>query len=392
MSGTPPAKAPVLPAPPDREDREDESDVGSSPPGRHGSLGPERFRAQRRDAGEPVKVLYIAGIGRSGSTLLARALGGADGLVAAGEVMHFFGRGLVNNELCACGSPVRDCPLWGSVAEGLRDGGGPVPSSQLERLRHRVTEGRHLPALLSPVRTGRLEEKLDRLRRRLGDLYGGLRRASGGRAVVDSSKNAGYARILRDTPGVELHLVHLVRDSRGVAHSLGKQKPRPGVPWDGGQELLDRRGPGLASVFWSTAQLMVESMRGDVASYRRVRYRDFVRRPEESLRSILRQAGELRGADHLSHVEPGAVELEPQHILAGNPMRSRQGRVDLEEDLDWREEMGKAERGLVTALTWPLLYRYGYLPAAPSAGRGAEPPSGPARLPQRERAHNGRRP
>lgn len=395
MSETPPARAPVAPARPGREDREDRSGVGSSPSGRGGSPDTARSRVESRGPEEPVKVLYIAGIGRSGSTLLARALGGADGLVAAGEVMHFFGRGLVNNELCACGSPVRDCPLWGSVAEGLRDGGGPLPGARLERLRHRVTEGRHLPALLSPFRTGRFEEKLARIRRRLGDLYRELRRASGARAVVDSSKNAGYARLLRDTPGVELHLVHLVRDSRGVAHSLGKEKPRPGVPWDGGRELLDRRGPGVASLFWSAAQLMVEAMRGDAASYRRVRYRDFVRRPGESLRSILRQAGELRGGGPLSHVERGAVELEPQHILAGNPMRSRHGRVDLEEDLDWREEMGRAERGLVTALTWPLLYRYEYLPAGPSGGRGqpgGAPDPGRARLPQRERAHRGRRP
>lgn len=395
MSETPPTRTPVAPARPDREDREERPDGGRSPSGRRRSLANAPSRAESRAPDERVKVLYIAGIGRSGSTLLARALGGVDGLVAAGEVMHFFGRGLVNNELCACGSPVRDCPLWGSVAEGLRDGGGPLPGSRLERLRHRVTEGRHLPALLSPIRTGRFEEKLGRIRRRLGSLYGELRRASGARAVVDSSKNAGYARLLRDTPGVELHLVHLVRDSRGVAHSLGKAKPRPGVPWDGGRELLDRRGPGLASVFWSAAQLMVESMRGDAASYRRVRYRDFVRRPEESLRSILRQADEPRGEEQLSHVEPGAVELEPQHILAGNPMRSRHGRVDLEEDLDWREEMGRAQRGLVTALTWPLLYRYGYLPAGASGGSdepGAAPDTRRPPVPKRERAHRGGRP
>lgn len=58
--------------------------------------GPEAVTELR--AGDPVRVLYIAGIGRSGSTLLARALGEVDGFVAAGEVMHFFGRGLVNDE------------------------------------------------------------------------------------------------------------------------------------------------------------------------------------------------------------------------------------------------------------------------------------------------------
>lgn len=393
MSETTPAKVPAEPAR-GTEGGPGEAAVEEASPPDGGSAGPQRSVFAHRASEEPVKVLYIAGIGRSGSTLLARALGGADGLVAAGEVMHFFGRGLVNNEHCACGRPVRECPLWGTVADGLRSGNGPLRGARLESVRHRVTEGRHLPALLSPVRTDRFEEKLDRLRGRLGGLYRELRRASGARAVVDSSKNAGYARLLRDASGVELHLVHLVRDSRGVAHSLGKEKQRPGVPWDHGQELLDRRGPGLASLFWSAAQLMVESMQEGAASYGRVRYRDFVRRPAASLRSILRQADEFTGPDQLSHVEPDGLELEPQHILAGNPMRSRNGRIALEEDLAWRGEMGTAGRGLVTALTWPLLVRYGYLPGGSTDGSGgpkpAPEPSERAHIPGRNGPHGGR--
>lgn len=329
---------------------------------------------------EPVKVLYIAGIGRSGSTLLARALGGADGLVPVGEAMHFYGRGLTNNELCACGRPVRECPLWGRVGDRLGAADSPLPSARVERFRHRVTEGAALPATLLPWRTSGFRERLEEFRTHLSRLYGAVRRVAGARAVVDSSKNAGYARVLLGVPEVDVHLVHLVRDSRGVANSLGKRKPRPGVPWREGQEHLDRRGPLSASLFWSAAQVMVESLRSEAAGYVRVRYRDFVRSPEESLRRVLGQVGEYRSPRQLDHVADGALELEPHHILAGNPSRDRVGTVPLKEDVEWRRTLDTAARGLVTALTFPLLARYGYLgPERSEDGVESDPAPPPAR-------------
>ena len=336
----------------------------------------------------PVKVLYIAGIGRSGSTLVARALGGSAGLTAVGEAMHFFGRGLTNNELCGCGRPVRECPLWGRVADRMRESGVPLPTSEIERLRHRATEGRHLPALLSPIRTPGFARKIEAYHGYLSRLYREALRVSGGSALVDSSKNAGYARVLREAPGVDLHLVHLVRDSRGVAHSLQKRTRRPGVRWSNGDELLDRRGPGTAAVFWSAAQLMVESLGPAASSYVRVRYRDFVRAPGGTLRRILQEVGEFRGPRQLAHVRDGVLELDSQHILAGNPMRDQRGAVALEEDLEWKRELGAARQKVVTALTLPLLSRYGYVPA--EDGRGGDESGSGDPSPRSVPAHAGR--
>ena len=42
-----------------------------------------------------VRVLYIAGSGRSGSTILDRTLGQVDGFFSAGELCNLWGRGLL---------------------------------------------------------------------------------------------------------------------------------------------------------------------------------------------------------------------------------------------------------------------------------------------------------
>ena len=63
----------------------------------------------------------------------------------------------------------------------------------------------------------------------------------------------------------------------------------------------------------------------------------------------------------LPFVSDHEVELETTHAMAGNPSRFSLGIVPLRLDVAWEESQSASERRLVTALTWPLLQRYGYL-------------------------------
>ena len=70
--------------------------------------------------GERVKVLYIAGSGRSGSTILDRILGQLDGFFSVGELCNLWDRGLLAHRKCGCGVPVDQCPTWtGILATGF---------------------------------------------------------------------------------------------------------------------------------------------------------------------------------------------------------------------------------------------------------------------------------
>ena len=50
------------------------------------------------------------------------------------------------------------------------------------------------------------------------------------RVIVDSSKAPSTAFVLRAMPVLDLRLVHLIRDSRGVAYSWNKKVVRPDTP------------------------------------------------------------------------------------------------------------------------------------------------------------------
>src|SRR5580704_13221060 len=64
-----------------------------------------------------VKVLFLAGKGRSGGTLLASLLGQLPGFFNIGELNRLWDWGLVSNFRCGCGRPVQECPTWHAILE-----------------------------------------------------------------------------------------------------------------------------------------------------------------------------------------------------------------------------------------------------------------------------------
>src|SRR5205823_212464 len=85
---------------------------------------------------------------------------------------------------------------------------------------------------------------------------------------------------------------------------------------------------------------------------------DLVDDPRRALRRIV-DALDLGPAD-LAFVSGRSATVHPAHTVAGNPMRFEQGTLHLRLDDEWRTRMPLASLRLVTALTRPLLSRYGY--------------------------------
>src|SRR5258705_10833065 len=87
------------------------------------------------------------------------------------------------------------------------------------------------------------------------------------------------------------------------------------------------------------------------------RYEDLVRDPEAELRRVLRFADLPETIDFL-HGE--TASLQPNHTVDGNPMRFASGPLLIKADEAWRTQMDARDRRSVTAITGPLLRRYGY--------------------------------
>jgi hypothetical protein len=303
-----------------------------------------------------IKVLYIAGSGRSGSTILDRILGQLDGFFSVGELCNLWDRGLLAHRKCGCGVPVDQCPTWrGILATGFGRQLDQADASRMIALRRGWVRVRHIPKVLA-TRWRRPAAHSDELLEVLGRLYRAVQEHTGCRVIVDSSKAPLYAELLARIPGIDLRVVHLVRDPRATAYSWLRNKQLPDF---GDARQMQRLPPLKSSGLWTLWQTMSELLVGRPRDrYLRLRYEDFVRDPQTAVRQVAALAGEQPAV--LPFLSSGAVLLQATHSVSGNPNRFQTGTIQLRPDSEWMRSLGGGHRALVTAATWPLLIRYRY--------------------------------
>lgn len=318
---------------------------------------------------DKLNVLFIAGMGRSGSTLLDRILGHVEGFYSMGELCAIWHAGMIENRLCGCSVPFSDCPFWSHVLDGMF-----APSfdpSETLALRRSVDRSWRLPQHLlslsppsnqwksTPGHIISTQDQVFSLRRYI---YGGkvtslierVSQESGAGVLIDSSKQPGHGFSLLAYGRVNLHVIHLVRDARAVAHSWTRVVPRP----DAWGDEMERRAPLRTALVWGIRNLATEALGHRAASYQRIRYEDFVAGPKRIVQQILEKLDyRATGLDFLTDQD---VDLQPQHLISGNPSKFAVGKVPIRLDNEWEIAMPTRSKELVTAFTWPFLLRYGY--------------------------------
>jgi Sulfotransferase family len=313
-------------------------------------------------AAAPTRVLYVGGLGRSGSTLLDRMLGELPGATSAGELVHLWQRGVVEDQLCACGESFSDCPFWTKVGAEAFGGWDTREVGEAITLQRLVDRNRYLPMLASGAAPPDFAARIDRYRALLGRLYAAVSSVAAGAIVVDSSKHASTAFVLNGAPDISLRMIHLVRDARGTAYSWTKAVRRPEVP--DREVLMHRHAPWRTAARFDSWNLLLHGLPVVGVPTLFVRYEDLVADPRTQMGRIVRFA-QLPEEGALDFVEDDAVTLGVPHSVSGNPMRFTSGRIPIRIDDEWRRALPPAERAKVTAIALPLLAPYGYLrPAA----------------------------
>lgn len=312
-----------------------------------------------------MKVLYVVGKGRSGSTLLDTVLGELDGFFAAGEVFYLWEMGVHHAYLCGCGRPVPQCELWSRV---LRLALTETPDKRYEIEPSRVLgwyrdifQWRKMPKLLRlPAARPSGWESLDAYADIMSRVYSAIATVTGARVIIDSSKWPTDPVLLGLVSGVEAYCLHLVRDPRAVVHSW---KRRKALPERGATAMMPRYSSAYSAVSWIARNALVERVRRRLPSdrYLLVRYEDFVTEPRKWVETIAGFVGEPAGPSSLLEpLDRGRILVGPNHTVAGNPARFTTGTLELREDADWKRQLGPVDRGLSTMISLPLLRRYGY--------------------------------
>lgn len=81
---------------------------------------------------EGIMPIYLAGRAHSGSTFLDVLLNGHSGIKGCGGIVDALNRG--SEELCSCGTPIRECEAWSRVFEAYRRNRGHPLDDDLQLL------------------------------------------------------------------------------------------------------------------------------------------------------------------------------------------------------------------------------------------------------------------
>jgi hypothetical protein len=301
---------------------------------------------------KPVPVLYVMGMSRSGTTLLGELLGQAPGLFYAGEVRWLWRQALSDGR-CGCGESLGECSIWARVLDQV---GGEAAERDV-RLSHLASLG------LAAVGERHTWTRIPRIMRRPSDVQGEYARAlaraframldvTGAELVVDTSSEVSDAALLSCHPDVDVRIVHLVRDPRGVVNSHRRAVKASGRRFSAASAAY----VGTSWIaFNGAAEILLRNV--DPTHHRRERYEDLVNDPARSLDRVLALFGRSLPS---GLVADGRVHLAATHSAAGNPRRFDTGDVVLREDRGWESELPALDRRLIRAISAPLARGYAY--------------------------------
>jgi hypothetical protein len=337
----------------------------------------------------PVKVLKITGLGRSGSTILDVVLGNHPQIESVGEVMSLVRTGWISREslrgidpkrlrrpLCTCGkrldvlyvdAPDEACPFWSSVRREWVERTDRDNIESYPELQNDFEGNKRWPRLLYERR--RPSAPFRSYARLTLDLFESIRAVSGKPIVVDSTMVPVRAFALGMIPGIDLYVVHLVRDGRGLITSLRKtfeKDLQAGIMWDHKghpmwKTVVRRRLLYLVSVVrWIVLNLATEWVCIQLGPRRtmRLRYEDFVADPQTALGKI----GSLIELD-LTSVADAASSGKPMqagHNVGGNRTKKSGVIVLRPDDEEWKTALSPKEQRLAWIIMGWLMRRYGY--------------------------------
>lgn len=281
-----------------------------------------------------IEVLYIAGGGHSGSTILSLILGTAPEIYTAGELKFYnehkdeehHNWEYMENK-CICGKNANDCPFW----VGVEDRAGlEIKIFHYMKLWTKIIT---LFKILWPFYHVKKSVSAEDDFRLIESVYLEARKKKPStRYILDSSKSVARMMHLDSHPNLDVKVIFLVRDGRGYLNSYTKAYKGGYFRW---------MAQWVVNNYLTLAYLKKAKK-----DYYFLSYDALCKQPEKEF-------GELDKKFNI-HVPDNYTQMVHDtefHIRAGNPTKSFLAEFSgLKLDDRWRHEIPKAKRFLATLI------------------------------------------
>lgn len=303
---------------------------------------------------QPLRVVYVAGSGHTGSTLLSLLMDVHPSIASVGEVSvkpKIRRRGDQLQQKCSCGALVPECPFWRGVSQRVSDDGfefGPDNwtndyRSENPLMNRLLVRHSSLPTIRAaqrwlssslPVYSAHLRH-IDRVN---VSFIRAVLAESRAEVFLDASKRSMRLLRLLQIPELDVKVVRLVRDVRGYAASAKRR----------GLTIDD------AANIWKKDQDVIAEMTAEMPPDRvfLLRYEDLC----GTLETTARRLWDFCGVAPVAL--PERLFSEEHHVL-GNSMRLG-GTIEIKLNESWRRSLDPAEQRRILQIAGMANRTFGY--------------------------------
>lgn len=322
------------------------------------------------------RLVYILAASHSGSTLLSMLLGSHPQVHTVGELkLSTSAMGEISRYRCSCGELISQCQFWREVKNGMEVRGCDFDLACADT-NYRAIQSRYAQRLLGPMHRGKLLEcvrdvalslsfawrkRLPKIHRRNAALAGTICDITKAEVIIDSSKNAIRLKYLMRNPELDVKVIRLIRDGRGVALTYinpmdfaDAKDPMLRGGGSGGDRENERLSMARAAYEWRRANEEAEHVLRclEKSQWIEVRYEDICRDLDRNLERLFVFLGlnpDIRVRDFRA----------VQNHVVGNGMRlDRTSQITLDER--WRSRLTQEELCVFESTAGKMNARYGY--------------------------------
>ena len=298
---------------------------------------------------QPLRLVYVLGTWRSGSTILGVLLGSHPDIYTTGELYDLPGRYRDPKRRCSCGVPAAQCALWAEVRKRCE---GRVDLEAMGRGEARFERYRSIPRTLLSTSFGSAAF-LAHVARSV-EFLKVISEVAEVPVLVDLSKDPvrGMVRKSGGRYGLETYYVHIVRDGRAVLYS---RLSRPG----GGQIRAVVRNAWGMTIRWMLVNVLSTVLCARPRRrYLRIRYEDLVADPAKTMAAV----GKFLDMDFSTVVQAATegASFKVDHLIGANPFLRIQPAVRVGADFEWRTKLSSRSQRVFWLLAGGLARHYGY--------------------------------
>lgn len=315
-----------------------------------------------------INIVYIASIGRSGTTLFESILGAHPDMETVGEV-HIWPHELALGGFQPCGSGeyIYDDPFWEEMRQRVNPFKQPAP--QIHHFREFHNHGftlrpKHLRDIASRPVPHSVQTQIHQyglnnyeMFHTFADL---VEETTMKRPLwlVDASKDPYRLAWLIRSGFFNIKVIHMVKNPPGFIYSVTKEWTK--TDGENGSDPLR----GLKRLYYTSRQSVAWVIQNQLFSrvienhvphsdHMLIQYEELARKPYETVRAACDLIGVRYVQDAVDNFRDGSP-----FTIAGNPMRYRSGGIRLDEK--WKRRLPASSRRIASLLTRPIRARYGY--------------------------------